>query len=340
MMENKQQPKQKKTKIWKIITLVFFSVLIISALTSAAFVYIELTKINKYEPEATIGPENEYFDTEDQNPIASDVPVIDPNDVIWPEGIKPISNQDFVNILLIGQDRRPNETRQRSDTMIIVSYNVKLKTVKLISLMRDMYVQIPGYSDNRINAAFQFGGIDLLDMTILENFGVGIDGNFVVDFDGFTSVVDIVGGVDIEITDYDAEYMNNRFRYNITTGLNHLNGEQALNYSRIRYVGNSDFERTERQRTVLNAIIDKILDLDTQERLKMIDVILPYLATDMSKTKILSYCLTVLQNGITDIDQYRIPANGAYSSAVIRGMMVLVPDLDKNSELLKEYFIQ
>jgi LCP family protein required for cell wall assembly len=92
-------------------------------------------------------------------------------------------------------------------------------------------------------------------MTILQNFVCWYRGCFVVDFNGFSSIVDILGGIDIDISDYDAEYLNKKFHYNIVAGVNHLNGEQALNYSRIRYVGNADFERTERQRTVLNELI-------------------------------------------------------------------------------------
>jgi polyisoprenyl-teichoic acid--peptidoglycan teichoic acid transferase len=336
-MDNKQSNKPPKKRIRKI-TLIILSVLFVCALTSAIFVFTELSKMKKYEPGATIAPANEVFDTEDQEPINSSAPVINPNDVKWPTGIKPLRNQDYINILLIGQDRRPNQPRQRSDSMIILSYNMKQKTVKLISLMRDMYVQIPGYSDNRINAAYQFGGLDLLDMTILQNFGVGIDGNFAVDFDGFTKVVDTLGGIDINITAYDAAYLNKRTStWNIHSGLNHLDGAQALDYSRIRYVGNADYERTERQRNVMNLIIDKILALSASDQLKMVDVLLPYLTTDMSKTKILSYCLTVMQNGINGVEKYRIPADGTYSSPVIRGMDVLLPDLEKNSDLIQKY---
>ncbi len=338
-MKIKQETKPKRLKIWKIVMFSFLFILVISSLTSTVIVFVELSKMKNYEPEPTIAPENEIFDTEDQEAVDLNAPVIDPNNVVWPDGIKPIINQDFINILLIGQDRRPNQQRQRSDLMIILNYNIELKTVKLISLMRDMYVQIPGYSDNRINAAYQFGGINLLDLTILENFGVGIDGNFEVDFDGFTRVVDILGGIDINVSEYDAAYMKKKFNYNVDTGMNHLDGEQALNYSRIRYVGNSDYERTERQRNVIESIIGKVLELDTMERVKMIDVILPYLTTDMTHTKILSYCFTVLQNGITDIYKYRIPADGAFSPAIIRGMDVLLPDLEKNSELLQEYIL-
>jgi anionic cell wall polymer biosynthesis LytR-Cps2A-Psr (LCP) family protein len=143
-----QQGNKKKKKIWKVIFLIIFSTVVVCGLASAIFIYVEISKIKKYEPEATIAPQDEIFETEDQAPITGDVSFIDPNDVLWPEGIEPISGMDFVNILLIGQDRRSYQTRQRSDTIIILSYNIKLGTIKLISLMRDTYVQIPGYSDN------------------------------------------------------------------------------------------------------------------------------------------------------------------------------------------------
>ena len=158
-----------------------------------------------------------------------------------------------------------------------------------------------------------------------------------MEFDGFSSIVNLLGGIDIEVTDYDAEYLNKNYGWDLAPGVNHLDGEKTLAYSQIRYVGNSDFERTERQRNVVSLLIDKILALSAPEKLKMLDAILPYLTTDMSKQTILNYCSYVLQNGLTAIERYRIPADGAFSSPVIRGMMVLLPDLEKNRELLKEY---
>ena len=266
-------------------------------------------------------------------------PSSDPNDVVWPSEITPITEDGILNILLIGQDRRPDQPRQRSDSMIILSYNMKSKKATLISLMRDMYVQIPGYSDNRINAAYQFGGMELLDSTIDKNFGVRIDGNMEVDFDGFSSIVDLLGGVDIDIADYDVAYLNTKYHWNLISGLNHLDGEKTLAYSQIRYVGNADYERTERQRNVMTLLIDKIMDLNTAEQLKMLDAVLPYLTTDMSKQDIVKYCMSVMSNGLKGIKKYRIPADETFSSPVIRGMDVLLPDLAKNQELLMEYIL-
>ena len=137
------------------------------------------------------------FETDDENGSGEEM---DPEDVIWPEddnGV--IRDKDIINILLIGQDRRPGEGRARSDSMMIATLNRKNGSIKITSLMRDMYVQIPGYSDNRINAAYAFGGMKLLNEVIAKNFLIHIDGNIEVDFEGFIEGIDIIGGVEISI---------------------------------------------------------------------------------------------------------------------------------------------
>jgi LCP family protein required for cell wall assembly len=328
-------------KRWmKLIISLLIVVVLISA-SAVAVVYYELSKIKVQEPVKTIPPEEEYFEIDeyDENPAEENPAVdqIEPEEVEWPEGIEQISGLDTVNVLLIGQDKREGQKRQRSDSMIIVSYNTKDGTVKMISLMRDLYVQIPGYSDNRLNVAYVFGGMELLDDTIKRNFGVHIDGNFEVDFEGFKKVIDILGGVDITLSKEEARHLNKKYGWKLTEGENHLAGEQALEYSRIRYVGRADFERTERQRTVLTKVIDAVLALDTAAKLKILDEVFPYLTTDMSKKDILSYAYTVLQNGVKGIENYRIPGDNTYKQAKIRGMAVLVPDLKKNRALIEEY---
>lgn len=333
--------REKNMKKWMRLT---FSLLMIAVLISAsvfAVVYYELSKIKVHEPVNTIPPEEEYFELDeyDQNPAedSQDVKQLEPEEVEWPEGIEQISGLDTLNVLLIGQDKREGQKRQRSDSMIIVSYNTKDGTVKMISLMRDLYVQIPGYSDNRLNVAYVFGGMKLLEETIKRNFGVTIDGNFEVDFEGFKKVIDILGGVSITLTKAEAKHLNGLGGWKLTEGENHLTGEQALEYSRIRYVGRDDFERTERQRTVLTKVIDAVLALDTAKKLKVLDEVFPYLSTDMSKKDILSYAYTILQEGIKGIENYRIPGDKAFKQARIRGMAVLVPDLKKNRALLEQY---
>ena len=114
------------------------------------------------------------------------------------------------SILLIGQDKREGESRQRSDSMILATLDKDQGTVSLTSFMRDLYVAIPGYSTTRINAAYAYGGMDLLDQTLEENFGVKIDGNVEVDFEVFQVLVDKVGGIDLELTQAEADYICGR----------------------------------------------------------------------------------------------------------------------------------
>ena len=267
--------------------------------------------------------------------------VIDPDDVDW-DAHEPIeSSSQVINILLIGQDRREGEGRARSDAMILCTINKSTKTLTMTSFMRDMYVQIPGYQANRINASYAIGGMTLLDKCLKQNFGIVVDGNVEVDFGSFQKAIDIVGGVDIELTNAEANYLNNHLWENelgktFTAGVNHLNGVQALAYSRIRAI-DSDFGRTGRQRTVINALINKAKGLSLSEMNKLLKAILPTLTTDMTNAQILGYAADILPM-ISEMElvSQRIPADGAYKDAYISGMSVLLPDLEKNREVLKD----
>lgn len=258
-----------------------------------------------------------------------------------------VEDEDIINILLIGQDKREGEDRQRSDTMILATLNKRDKCISLTSFMRDLYVQIPGYQDNRINAAYAFGGMELLDETIETNFGIPIDGNVEVDFEVFQTLVDKVGGIDLELTQEEADYICGRDQsvlypqpfnseWDLQAGVNHLNGEQALIHARNRSIGNSDYRRTERQRDVIIAAFNKLKDAGVVTLGSLIKDALPMVTTDISLNEMLGYAIDVLGIGAEDLESYRVPVDGAYSSAKIRGMQVLVPDLEKNREYLQE----
>lgn len=334
--------KCKNRKPLKIFLISFF--LIVGAIAAAfgVFIYTELSKINAPQEIAGISPENEVFETEDNTDFGADVPQVKPDDVVWPSADKPVTDtpvpdKKTINILLIGQDKRPGEKRARSDSIIIASYSKKDGALKLISLMRDMYVPIPGYSDNRINASYQFGGMELLDKTVETDFGITIDGNVEVNFEGFTHLVDMLDGIDITLNKAEAAHLNKKNGWKLTQGDNHMNGQQALEYARIRYVGNGDYERTERQRTVLSEIFSKMMQLNLSKKYKMLDKMLPYLTTDMTKQEILGHTYMILTNGVKSTESLRIPADGTYKSATIRKMAVLVPNLTKTRALLKDY---
>ncbi|MBQ9278949.1 MAG: LCP family protein [Lachnospiraceae bacterium] len=255
---------------------------------------------------------------------------------------------DVYNILLIGQDAREGQGMQRADTIILCTINKKTHTVTLTSIMRDMYVNIPGYGGNRINAAFAFGGIDLLDQTIEENLGVKIDGNALVDFGGFMEAMTSVGNLDIELSAEEAAYLNEHPElgttdeiavetWNLHEGVNNLTPGQVLGYSRIRYVGNSDWDRTNRQRTVIMAVIDKIKHGHLLKGFKVLDGVAPHIVTDITTMNILKAGFAYVRCSGGGMKSFYLPAEGTYQSTYVDGMAVLLPDIEANKQALSQY---
>lgn len=244
---------------------------------------------------------------------------------------------EIINILLIGQDRRPGQGRQRSDSMILCTINLDDKTLVMTSFLRDLYVELPdwngkSYLNNRLNATYVFGGMGMLNETLKLNFGISVDNNIEVDFSGFEKVVDLMGGVDINLTSAEAKVIGN----GTSAGVNHLNGELALCYARIRKL-DSDFGRTNRQRKVLTALLEKAKRMNATELTELVNSFLPTITTDMSNDDIVRYVAKILPV-LTELEvttQY-IPARDSYRSAMIRGMAVLVPDMEENRQLLRD----
>lgn len=247
----------------------------------------------------------------------------------------------IVNILLIGQDREEGEERARSDSMILCSFNKKTKQLTMTSFLRDLYVKIPGFGSNRINAAYTFGGMELLDRTIRENFGVYIDANVEVDFAQFAQIVDTLGGVEIELRADEAAHITQKTGIETQEGKQLLNGEQALTYSRIRKLdADGDFARTNRQRKVLSAVIDTYEGAGLGEILDTVDVLFPMVNTDINPLEMVKYVVDLFPvlSGEELVSQ-RIPADGAYENRSIDGMSVLVADLDAARQMLRTTLI-
>ncbi len=255
---------------------------------------------------------------------------------------------DVYNILLIGQDAREGEGMQRADTIILCTINKKTHTVTLTSIMRDMYVNIPGYGGNRVNAAFAFGGIDLLDQTIEENLGIKIDGNALVDFGGFMEAMTAVGNLDIELTAEEAAYLNEHPElgttdevavetWNLHEGVNNMTPGQVLGYSRIRHVGNSDWDRTNRQRFVINAVIDKIKHGHLLKGFKVLDGVCPHIMTDMTTKNMLKAGFAYIRCSKGGMNSFYLPAEGTYQATYVDGMAVLLPDIEANKQVLQQY---
>lgn len=249
------------------------------------------------------------------------------------DGRTKVSESELINLLLVGQDTRIPGQRMNTDTMILCSINIKSREITLVSFMRDLFVQMPaGYQDNRLNVAYIYGGFPFLYQVLEKNFGVHCDGGLEVDFSGFKDVIDILGGVDININSSEVTALPG-----LKVGMNHLNGEQALEYVRLRVIG-TDFQRTQRQRILLTSAFNGLKSADVSTLNEIAEEILPLIRTDMSNAKITDYMLKLLPI-LSEFKTYtfRLPVDGAYYGAYVRGMSVLVPNLSKNRQALKDF---
>ena len=244
----------------------------------------------------------------------------------------------IVNILLIGQDRREGEETARSDSMILCTYHRKTGNVTMTSFLRDLYVPIPGHHDNRINAAYSEGGAALLDQTLRENFDLHIDGNIEVDFSQFSQIIDLLGGVELELREDEAAEINKETGSTLSAGVQLLNGEQALTYARIRKLdADGDFSRTSRQRKLMNALLGSYRNIKWKDLLPLIDELLPLISTDMNYGRLVLLAMEILPKlSDAQITNQRIPADGTFTDERIDGMAVLSADLEANRLLLRE----
>ncbi|MBR3045753.1 MAG: LCP family protein [Oscillospiraceae bacterium] len=252
------------------------------------------------------------------------------------------------NVLLIGTDNREDE-RGRADTMILLSFSKHNHTVTMTSLMRDSYVSIPNHGTDKLNAAYAYGGATLLMDTITNNYGIPVDDYICVNFKAFVHIADALGGIKVEVSDREAEAINIILQSEVNQimgddpmddflpsgGTFTLNGKQALAYARIRHVGNADFERTERQRTVLDLMLNKVKHASPTAVPKILSKAMPELKTNMSTSQLYLLSLQVPVKLIAyDMQKLRLPADGTYSDQTSPdGQMVLAVDFDANLQL-------
>lgn len=254
-------------------------------------------------------------------------------------------DSEQINILLIGVDARESDVSSRSDTMMLLTIDNKNGQIKLTSFLRDSYVQIAGRKKEKLNAAYFRGGIQGLVDTLELNFKVEIPYYMLVDFEIFTTVVDMLGGIEVEVTEKESAYSKktptDRGGYlPLEAGENiHLNGTEALWYSRMRYL-DSDFMRTQRQRKVITAIVGKAKQQKPQELLKLAETIIPLIKTNLSADEIKELGVdAVLDKAYNySIVQQQIPADETWSNKTISGVgACLVMDLDENAEILADF---
>lgn len=284
-----------------------------------------------------------------------DNPIVNPdeNEVDSPVKLPanpPREEDHIVNILLLGEEKIGSEYgRGRTDLIMIATLDTEQRTVKLTSIMRDILVAIPGHTDDRINAVYSKGGIDLLREVIELNFEIVPDGYMLVDFESFEQIINNLDGVTIELSKTEADYLNTtnyiskpEYR-NVVSGLNKMNGNQALGYCRIRHVPtkdnvHSDFGRTSRQRVVLNAIFEKMKTKNLFQLALIADSCLPLVETDLSASQISDYMEKAVESKISSFVQMRIPINGTFSDATYNGIPDLIQiNFPENIKALHEF---
>jgi polyisoprenyl-teichoic acid--peptidoglycan teichoic acid transferase len=243
-----------------------------------------------------------------------------------------------INVLLLGVDSR-GEINSRSDTIMIAQYNQDTKTPKIVSIMRDSYVEIPGYGMNKINAAEALGGPELMRKTIKENFDVDIQYYAQIDFRGFIKMIDTAfpDGIEVDVE----KDMSKNIGVSLSQGKQTLHGKELLGYVRFRHDAESDFGRVERQQKVLNILLDNIISFTGITNLpKMVGTIQPYIETNLENKLVLSVATSFIKDD-KKIESFRIPIDDGYKNSRVlisnNNVAVLELDLERNREALNDF---
>ncbi|GIM28287.1 LytR family transcriptional regulator [Clostridium polyendosporum] len=323
MKETKMRNKSNKQKIIIIFGLIIASALLIAVGGS----YYYINKINRVKL--------------DENKIG----VTDVNQVPINDDKSTQSGRNKVkNILLLGVDNQ----EKASDSNIIISLDDTSKQIKLSSLMRDTYVEYGPDKVNKLNYAYHYGGPELSVKTINEKFKLDITDYVKVDFNGLTKIIDQVGGVEINVRSSEVKSLNGYAKDIASIGKTQytpisrsgnqvLNGQQATAYCRIRYVGNQDYERTERQRRVLEQIFSKLKDKSVTEYPTILSNILPYIETSLNRIEIISVATTISNYGKNGIKETRCPYDGLRQDAMVNGIYYMKWNEEENVKKLHQF---
>lgn len=314
--EQPNQPKKRGRKIVLIILAVLL-VLVIGAVTAGAIYYNRMmNKMNivtlpedtyVYTEETTLATEateaTQIQETEEETTEATTVETTRP----------PVSADDIVNILVVGQSSRDGEESKMADTTMLVSINTYDGTVTIFSVLRDSYVKLPDYKGHVCGRAkftvcyglgYNWGGtagaMEMTNICMRDNFGVEVDYNVEIDFESFIRVIDFMGGIEIELTQAEADYLNADdlyVTYDVQPGLQYLDGMAALSYARMRKAegdNDSDIKRSARQRLVIETLLNKVRGLSLSELQGVADTLLPLITTTMTPSDILDLLTRVL----------------------------------------------
>lgn len=255
---------------------------------------------------------------------------------------------EWWNVLLLGCDTYEGNNYQRTDSMIIVSINAAACEVKLTSLMRDTWIPVPGSNSHRkLTELCAVGGPELTIRAINESFGMDISDYALIGMQGIAEIIDLIGGLDLDVTEEERKALNKGlFDLSPLSGMEqleqsgegvHLNGNQATAFARIRKI-DSDYVRTERQRTVLLAIADKIKNgASAGTLLTIVTTLMGYVETSLSLPEIMTIATVGMKLDMKNVEQYRVPADGTFESGTYSGVWCIKPNFEKNTNLLHSF---
>ena len=261
-----------------------------------------------------------------------------------------LKNEKSMNIALFGLDRRSKEEKSRADSIMVANINFETKTINLVSILRDTLVDIKGHGKDKLNHSYAYGGPELSMETINSNFDLDINKYVSVDFFSLAKVIDIIGGVDINLKDYEANQINQNLNeinsieklpketdYIQGSGLKNLNGRQAVAYCRIRKEGNGDYERTQRQRNVLKAILLKYEKLDSGKRFEVGMEMMSQVNTNIPINDIKGLQNKILSDKDFTINQHMIPFEGSFETKIKDKKWVIDANMKENIKKIHEY---
>ena len=259
-------------------------------------------------------------------------------------------SDSIINIALFGVDAVDGEAG-RSDSIMIATIDTVHKKLKLTSIMRDSYVAIDGHGNDKLNHAYAFGGPQLAIKTLNENFDLNIEDFVAVNFSSLPKIIDKIGGIELDIDSEELKYING-YISDInsvngtnspgitTTGLQHVDGTQAMGYCRIRYTSGGDYKRTERHREVLTKIFEKILSMSPTSYPSLLNDLLPMVSTSLDAGEIMDLGNKVLSIGNTSLEQERFPRDGYCEGQMINGVYYLVFDKEVTVNQLHDYIFE
>lgn len=315
---------KKKMATWKKVIIGIVVAIIVIVAAGMGYIYSTLSKTNKVElNKDSLGL--------NQNAQSAD------------------KKDDIINIALFGVDA-PNGQAGRSDADLILTIDKKHHKLKLTSIMRDSYVDVKGHGMTKLTHAYAYGGPELALNTINTNFDLAIDKFITVNFTSLPKVIDKLGGVDINLTPGDLKYMNGYIKNldNInktdspevnSTGMHHLDGTQALAYCRIRYDG-GDQRRTERQRTVLEAVLEKMKDTPATQYPGILNELLPLVTTNISSNEFISLGKDILDTGATQFEDLKVPCDKHEDGKMINGVYYMTYDLQAETKELHKFIYE